>query len=113
MKQRTTFLVSDPEATNPDNFVISSNTFQVKSVPAIREDHLTLSFQELPIDIQNSLKECKELAIHWASGRDYETSNPYAARVPPGLHVFVTPLADTPPYVSNCDSCRQFAKNGQ
>jgi hypothetical protein len=100
MKQRTTFLVSEPEAAHPDNFAISSSGFQVKSLPAIREDHLTISFQELPTDIQSGLEQCKELVIHWATGRKYETSNPYAARVPPGLHVFVTPLADSPPYVS-------------
>lgn len=92
MKQRSTFLVSDPEAAHPDNFAFSPQGLDCKALPGHREDHVTLSFQELPADVWATLRDCKELVVRWASGKPYEASNPYAARVPAGLHVFVVPL---------------------
>lgn len=91
MKQRTTFIISDAESTHPDNFEVSDKSLNIKSLPAVREDHFTLSFDELPEHLRTTLQGCRELVIHWASGRPYESTIPYVSRVPPGLHVFVAP----------------------
>ncbi|KAI5795199.1 PIG-X [Geopyxis carbonaria] len=120
MKQRTTFLVanSDAEATHPDNFILSPSSFQIKNLPAAREDRLTLAFDELPVEIWDVLKQCKELHIRWASGKLYVSSDPYGSRVPAGLHVFVTPQSEVIPPICtllnaafSISECSSFEKS--
>jgi len=100
MKQRITYLVSDTSATHPDNFNISPTSLQIKSLHAAREDRLAIGYDELPAEIQSVLKQCNELLIRWSTGRPYGSVNPYAARVPAGLHIHLRPQRDVVPYVS-------------
>ena len=98
MKQRTTYLVSDTSATHPDNFAISPTSLQIKSLRAAREDRLALGYDELPTEIQSVLKQCNQVLIRWSTGRPYASVDPYAARVPAGLHVHLRPQRDVVPY---------------
>ncbi|KAL7275686.1 protease B nonderepressible form [Rhizina undulata] len=91
MKHRATFIVSNPEATRPENFVASPDSLHIKSLPAAREDRFTLGYHDLPDEIQDLLSKCDGAGIRWSSGNPYHTIDPYSSRLPAGLHVFVTP----------------------
>jgi hypothetical protein len=90
MKQRTTYLVSSPEATHSDNFVIEFTSLQIRSLQAAREDRYTIGYDELPTQIQNVLSQCNELLIRWSTGKPYASVDPYGSRVPAGLHIFAS-----------------------
>lgn len=97
MKQRSTFVISDPEYTKPENFDIGPDSLRIKSIAAAREDRVTVPSQELPSELLPILQECSELHVRWVSGNPYSSIDPYGSRLPAGLHVFVKPLRETIP----------------
>jgi hypothetical protein len=99
MKQRTTYIITDPESTHPDNFVLEPQSLHIKTLHAAREDRLTIGYNELPPEIWNVLKQCNEVFIRWSTSRPYESVDPYGSRVPAGLHVFLKPQREAVPYV--------------
>lgn len=66
--------------------------FRLVSLTCIREDRLTFAVDELPKELKDVLKQTHELHIRWSSAEPYETVAPLLSRLPPGLHVFYTPL---------------------
>jgi hypothetical protein len=100
MKQRTTFIVSEHRGTHPDNFVLTDDSFAIKSLPpsTVREDRLTFGFHELPPEIWEFLKECHEVHLRWTRGSSYTLLDPYSSRTPAGLHVFLSPLKGNKQY---------------
>ncbi|KAF8543553.1 PIG-X [Trichophaea hybrida] len=101
MKQRTTYLVSSPEATHPDNFVIESTSLQIKPLQAAREDRFTIGYDELPAQVRNVLSQCSELHIRWSTSKPYATVDPYGSRVPAGLHIFASRRREAVPPICN------------
>lgn len=101
MKQRTTFIVSDPIGTHPEKFSLTSGALNIKSLPlsTVREDRFTLGFHELPSEIWGVLKQCQEVWLRWASGRGYQSVDPYSSRIPAGLHLFLSPIKGTTSYL--------------
>lgn len=91
MKQRTTYLVSDPSATHPDNFVLQPRSLHIKSIKAAREDRFTIKYGELSPEIKSFLKQCDQLHVRWSTSLPYQSVDPFGSRVPAGLHVFLTP----------------------
>lgn len=90
MKQRTTYLVTDADATQPDNFILNSDSLHIKSLHAAREDRLTIPHNELPPELAAVLKLAQSVTVRWSTPRAYESVDPYASRVPAGLHVLVS-----------------------
>jgi hypothetical protein len=99
MKQRTTYIITDPESTHPDNFVLESQSLHIKTLHAAREDRLTIGYNELPPELWNVLKQCNEVFIRWSTSRPYESVDPFGSRVPAGLHVYLKPQREAVPYV--------------
>ncbi|KAA8904545.1 PIG-X [Sphaerosporella brunnea] len=105
MKQRTTYLVSSPEYTHPDNFELSPESLHIKTLHAAREDRLTIGYNELPPELWNVLKQCNEVFIRWSTGKPYESVDPFGSRVPAGLHVFLKPQREALPFHHRSSIC--------
>ena len=60
---------------------------------AVREDRLTVGLDELPASVRRFLEDgVSELHVRWVAPRPFEALPPLLSRLPPGLHVFFTPL---------------------
>lgn len=90
MKHRTTYLVNDASATLPDNFVRENDSLHIKHIDAAREDRITIPHDELPAHILSALQRTQTVTMRWSTGRPYDSVDPFASRVPAGLHVLVS-----------------------
>ncbi|KAH6622195.1 PIG-X [Boeremia exigua] len=102
MKQRITYVVTDPESFNPEQIDVQkgsngkSDTFTLTRVRAAKEHRITLGLDELseaPIDIE-VLKKWHELHVRWAPDIPELAAVPFTSRVSPGLHIFFTPSTE-------------------
>jgi hypothetical protein len=92
MRQRTTFVHKPGHGVDPASLKVTNNDITGPSLTSVREDRLTFALEELPRELQDILKQAHELHIRWSSSVPYETVAPLLSRLPPGLHVFYTPL---------------------
>ncbi|KAJ8110552.1 hypothetical protein OPT61_g6640 [Boeremia exigua] len=102
MKQRITYVVTEPESFNPEQITVhkgssgNRDTYTLTRVRAAKEHRITLSVDELsqaPIDIE-VLKKWHELHIRWAPEAADSVTAPFTSRVSPGLHIFFTPSTE-------------------
>ncbi|KAI1085756.1 PIG-X [Whalleya microplaca] len=91
MRQRTTFFHKNEHGIEPSALQIASRSISGPDILAVREDRVTLALEELPLELQEVLRESQELYIRWNAPLAYETIGPWNSRLPPGLHVFYTP----------------------
>ncbi|KZM19512.1 protease B nonderepressible form [Ascochyta rabiei] len=112
MKQRITYVVTEPESFNPEQISVqkgvngNADIFKLNGVNAAKEHRITLGLDELsqtPIDIKN-LKQWHELHIRWTSEVPYSLTPPFTSRVSPGLHIFFTPSGDS----NEIDLCKEI-----
>ncbi|KAI1540364.1 PIG-X-domain-containing protein [Pyrenophora tritici-repentis] len=100
MKQRITYVVHKPEEFTPEQIEITQDElgprFALKNVQAAKEHRITLGLDELPSNIGNIFQQWHELHVRWASPKPHAGIPPFTSRVSPGLHVFFTPLSNTP-----------------
>ncbi|KAF1362061.1 PIG-X-domain-containing protein [Lizonia empirigonia] len=98
MKQRITYVVTEPESFNPEQISFKKEAsgnaavFELNGVKAAKEHRITLGLDELsqsPIDIK-ILEQLHELHVRWASEAPYSITPPFTSRVSPGLHIFFT-----------------------
>ncbi|KAF7551017.1 hypothetical protein G7046_g7834 [Stylonectria norvegica] len=57
-----------------------------------QEARLTVALDELPQDLSDLLRGFAELHIKWASPVEFETLDPFSARISPGFHLSYSPL---------------------
>ncbi|KAK5706683.1 protease B nonderepressible form [Elasticomyces elasticus] len=98
MKQRITYLLPLGTDYDPANIHIgpdSVNITNTAEAPAI-EKRVTAGLSELPAELRDLLTSIHELHIRYTSRQPYQAPSPLTSRLPPGLHVFFTPLASTP-----------------
>ncbi|KAH7087545.1 PIG-X [Paraphoma chrysanthemicola] len=99
MKQRITYVVTNPESFTPEQLGVAStetqDAFTVRGVQAAKEHRFTFGLDELPSEVSTALQQWHELHIRWASPAPYTSTPPFTSRVSPGLHVFFTPLKST------------------
>jgi hypothetical protein len=100
MRERVTYILKDPtEPFNPSVLEVARDSFAVPGLDAVKEDHITFGFDELPPNLWRVLRNLHELHIRWQTQRPFDDVPPYISRLPPGLHVFFTPLPERSGYV--------------
>ncbi|KAI1433100.1 PIG-X [Xylaria sp. CBS 124048] len=100
MRHRVTFFHRHEHGIEPSALKIHDRSMSGPDFVAVREHRVTLALDELPAELQELLRDVRELHIRWSQPRLYETLGPWNSRLPPGLHVFYTPqtasAADSP-----------------
>ncbi|KAK6506910.1 protease B nonderepressible form [Arthrobotrys musiformis] len=99
MKRRITFLVSpyeDDEAPE-DPLRLSEDALEIKGLKAIREDHFTLTFDELPQFVKDVVEQTQKLHVRFDNGGNTENDwlGPFESRLPLGVHIFAVPLKES------------------
>ncbi|KAK5729425.1 protease B nonderepressible form [Elasticomyces elasticus] len=98
MKQRITYLLPPGTDYDPANIHIGPDSVNITNTagpPAI-EKRVTAGLSELPAELREILTSIHELHIRFTSRQPYLAPSPLTSRLPPGLHVFFTPLASSP-----------------
>ncbi|KAK4899174.1 protease B nonderepressible form [Elasticomyces elasticus] len=98
MKQRITYLLPSGTDYDPANIHIGPDSVNITNTaepPAI-EKRVTAGLSELPAELREILTSIHELHIRFTSRQPYQAPTPLTSRLPPGLHVFFTPLASSP-----------------
>jgi hypothetical protein len=93
MRQRITFIHQPANAIDPSALKVTDITIDGPKLQAVREDKFTVALDELPGDVSSVLRDCHELHIRWVSPKPYGTLDPLSSRLPPGFHVFYTPMS--------------------
>ncbi|KAI0022118.1 PIG-X [Xylariomycetidae sp. FL0641] len=91
MRQRITFFHRNENGIEPSSLKITDRSISGPDLTAVREQRVTLALEELPLDLQELLREVHELHIRWSPATPHETLGPWTSRLPPGLHVFYSP----------------------
>ncbi|KAI1828241.1 PIG-X [Xylaria intraflava] len=91
MRHRVTFFHRNEHGIDPSSLKISGRSVSGPDLIAVREHRVTLALEELPAELQELLRETRELHIRWSKPRVYDTLGPWSSRLPPGLHAFYTP----------------------
>ncbi|KAN0115390.1 PIG-X domain containing protein [Hyaloscypha variabilis] len=91
MRQRITYLQEPQDAIDPSTLKVTKNSISTKSLIAAREERITFSLEELPLELVKVLEDSHELHIRWVDQEPYEAISPLVSRMSPGLHVFYTP----------------------
>ncbi len=91
MRQRITYLQEPQDAIDPSTLKVTKNSISTKSLIAAREERITFSLDELPLELVKVLEASHELHIRWVDQEPYEAISPLVSRMSPGLHVFYTP----------------------
>ncbi|KAF2639048.1 PIG-X-domain-containing protein [Massarina eburnea CBS 473.64] len=103
MKQRITYIVSDPDTFRPELLDVKHASITLKKVQAAKERKVTIGLGELPEQLAKAFEQWHELHIRWASSKPYPSIPPFISRVTPGLHVFFTPHKAKPTNGQLCD----------
>ncbi|KAF2208174.1 hypothetical protein CERZMDRAFT_49659 [Cercospora zeae-maydis SCOH1-5] len=92
MRQRITYLLPRGTGVDPSDIVAGKDdlTFSHTANAAI-ERRITLGLSELPLLVQDFLKDFHELHIRVVSPRNFPARSPAISTLPPGLHAFFTP----------------------
>ncbi|KAL4737516.1 protein pbn1 [Aspergillus similis] len=91
MRQRITYIQKPSLPFHPSQTTLTRDALYVESLDAAREERVTFSFDELPSELWQVLRQCHQLHIRWASERAFEAVSPLSSRISPGLHVFYSP----------------------
>ena len=93
MRERVTFIPR--ENVDPDVVPTSDDAgFHGPRIDSLREDKLAVPLDRLSSDVAAVLQNLRRLRIRWATPLSYETREPFAARLSPGLHVSYSPARD-------------------
>ncbi|KAF5970965.1 PBN1-like protein [Fusarium coicis] len=90
MRERVTFIHND-YTLDPEQLDNQEAGLLGPQIESVRQDKLTIPLDELPSELTDILQEYEALHIRWASPVKSETLDPFASRISPGLHVYVTP----------------------
>lgn len=96
MKERVTFVHSQLGGIDPALLKLHDQGLDGPLAEAVREDRLTIPFGELPQELQATLTGVRRFEVKWAGPVGYKTTEPFAARVSPGLHFWYTPSDSIP-----------------
>ncbi|KAI1496726.1 PIG-X [Biscogniauxia marginata] len=91
MRQRITFFHRNEHGIEPKSLKIKGSSISGPDLIAAREQRVTLALEELPVELQELLRESHELHIRWSPSLPHDTLGPWTSRLPSGLHVFYTP----------------------
>ncbi|KAE8387938.1 protein pbn1 [Aspergillus alliaceus] len=93
MRRRITFIQRPDAPFSLDQAVLTPDALSIHDLDGVREERATFSFDELPDELWEVLKQCHQLHVRWASEKRYDAVAPFSSRVSPGLHVLFTPVA--------------------
>ncbi|KAF4336727.1 PBN1-like protein [Fusarium beomiforme] len=100
MRERITFVHND-YTLDPEELDNQEAGLLGPQIESVRQDKLTIPFDELPHELTDILEEYEALHIRWASPVKSETLDPFTSRVSPGLHIYATPKSP--------NSCNPFS----
>ncbi|KAF5018528.1 hypothetical protein F66182_9486 [Fusarium sp. NRRL 66182] len=92
MRERVTFIHND-HTLDPEALDIQEAGLLGPQIETVRQDKLTIPYNELPRELTDILAEYEALHIKWASPVKSETLDPFTSRISPGLHVYATPTS--------------------
>ncbi|PGH08585.1 hypothetical protein GX51_01104 [Blastomyces parvus] len=107
MKKRITFIHAAEGKFDPEQITVDNDSLSIQSLDAARQDRATFTFNELPQEVWQVLRQCHELHIRWSSQYAYDAVPPFASRISPGLHVFYTPVDQDRPATRLCPLLRK------
>jgi hypothetical protein len=99
MRERITFVQLGGDGVDPAALELQHAKLSGPKIEAVREDRLTMALDELQPELAEVLQDYEEVHLRWASSSPYETVEPFASRLPPGLHLtytLVRPLSHDP-----------------
>ncbi|KAL8805898.1 MAG: hypothetical protein Q9182_001679 [Xanthomendoza sp. 2 TL-2023] len=91
MKERITFVHAPDSDFHPKQLNVRTDSIRVEALKAAREEQLRFPLQELPQEISQVLRQCRELHLKWASAVPYLSAAPFLSRISPGLHILFSP----------------------
>ncbi|KAF3482393.1 pbn1 [Arthroderma uncinatum] len=91
MKTRLTYIYEGDNEFEPTQTALNDTALSLRSLKAAKQERILFDYTELPHEIRQVLKKCRDLRIRWASERPYAAVAPFSSRVSPGLHVVYTP----------------------
>ena len=91
MRERISYLQKLGDSLEPSAVTVNGGAISGPEVHAVREDRLTIAFNELPSELQTVLRGAQDVHIRWVSTAAYEVVSPLVVRLPPGFHLFFTP----------------------
>ncbi|RSM17992.1 Protein PBN1 [Fusarium ambrosium] len=94
MRERVTFVHKDHNL-DPAALDIQEAGLSGPQIETVRQDKLTIPFDELPGELTDLFKDYDSVHIRWASPLKLETLDPFASRISPGLHIYYTPASST------------------
>ncbi|KAF2152986.1 PIG-X-domain-containing protein [Myriangium duriaei CBS 260.36] len=107
MKERITYILAGGEpGVNPATIDVKASSLKLPSIYAAKEWRITLSEEELPPTLKTVLNDIHQLHVRWASLDNADNTPPFSARLPPGLHVFYTPLKGNRTTTGICDEIK-------
>lgn len=92
MRERVTFI--HPQGTGLDLAALDVQAAGLvgPQTEATREDRLTLTLDELPLEVADLLQSgLRDLSLRWTTPLSYDTLEPFISRLSPGLHLTYTP----------------------
>ena len=92
MRRRSTFVHDSSVDFNPSELQVTLDKVSHSGLQAAREERVTYSFDELPVELQQVLSHAHELHLRWATEALHTPVAPFLSRISSGLHVFYTPL---------------------
>jgi hypothetical protein len=113
MRERITFVHRRGDGVDPAALELQHAQLNGPQIQAVREDRLTMALDELGPELVEVLQDYEEVHLRWSSSSPYETVEPFASRLPPGLHLtytLVRPLSHDPSVVLPswflCPTCK-------
>ncbi|KAL2801623.1 PIG-X [Aspergillus granulosus] len=92
MRRRITYIQPQHAPFDPSQTTLTPNTLSISNLSAVREERITLGFDELSGELWQVLKQCHQVHVRWARREQYDAISPFSSRVSPGLHVFYSPI---------------------
>ncbi|KAF3894903.1 hypothetical protein GTR04_2958 [Trichophyton interdigitale] len=93
MKTRLTYIHEGDSDFDPNQTTVNQTALSIRALKAAKQERILFDYTELPHEIRQVLKKCRDLRIRWASERPYAAVAPFSSRVSPGLHVVFTPAS--------------------
>ncbi|KAM5456340.1 protease B nonderepressible form [Microsporum audouinii] len=93
MKTRLTYVYEGDSEFDPAQATVNETSLSIRALKAAKQERILFDYTELPHEIRQVLKKCRDLRIRWASERPYAAVAPFSSRVSPGLHVIYTPAS--------------------
>ena len=100
MRERITFYHPPGSGVDPDEDLdIQDAGLLGPQIDAVRQDRLTLSLDEVPDELIQTLHGYDAVHLRWTSPLQYETLDPFTSRISPGLHLSYMAQGPVDPYV--------------